>query len=77
MPRTFIERFQKIDKLIQKKATGNATELAQKIGVSRRTIIEFIAVMKQLGAPIYFDKYKNSYSYIEQGYFNISFVRGQ
>jgi predicted DNA-binding transcriptional regulator YafY len=77
MPRNFIKRFQTIDRLIQRKATGNSEQLAQKIGVSRRTIIEFIAVMKEMGAPIYFDKIKNSYCYSELGHFNISFTRGQ
>jgi predicted DNA-binding transcriptional regulator YafY len=77
MPRNFINRFQTIDRLIQRKATGTSEQLAEKIGVSRRTTIEFIAVMKEMGAPIYYDKYKKSYCYSELGYFNISFVRGQ
>lgn len=77
MPRTFINRFQTIDRLIQKKATGTSEQLAEKIGVSKRTIIEFINLMKERGAPIYFCKIKKSYCYKEDGYFNISFVRVQ
>ncbi|MBX9782760.1 MAG: HTH domain-containing protein [Chitinophagaceae bacterium] len=74
MPRTFIKRFQRIDKLIQSKTTGNASELAAKLEVSARTAKDFIAVMRELGAPIYFDKYKNSYCYKDTGSFNISFT---
>ncbi|MCA6438363.1 MAG: hypothetical protein ACRCSM_04570 [Sediminibacterium sp.] len=46
MPRTFIKRFQRIDKLIQRKQTGTALQLANKLEVSERTAKEFIAVMK-------------------------------
>jgi predicted DNA-binding transcriptional regulator YafY len=77
MPRTFIKRFQTIDRLIQRKATGTSEQLAEKLGVSKRTIIEFINVMKELGAPIYFCKIKKSYCYKEKGHFNISFIRVQ
>lgn len=77
MPRRFIERLQTIDRLIKIKGTGTPTELAQKIGVSKRTTIELISVMKQMGAPIYYDKQRNTYCYMEQGHFNISFTRVQ
>jgi predicted DNA-binding transcriptional regulator YafY len=77
MPRTFIKRFQTIDRLIQIKATGTSEQLAEKIGVSKRTIIEFINVMKETGAPIYFCRIKKSYCYKEEGHFNISFIRVQ
>lgn len=74
MPKRFIERFLKIDSLIQKKATGNAMQLGEKLEVSDRTAKEFISVMKEFGAPIYFDRIRNSYCYKEQGNFNISFI---
>ncbi len=73
MPRTFISRLKKIDQLIQSNCTGNAKQLAEKLQVSERTTKEFIAVMKEHGAPIYFCRTKNSYCYSEVGYFNISF----
>lgn len=77
MPRNFIKRFQTIDRLIQKKATGTSEELAVRIGVSRRTLVEFINVMKELGAPIYYCRIRKSYCYEEDGNFNISFVKVQ
>jgi predicted DNA-binding transcriptional regulator YafY len=77
MPRTFIKRFQTIDRLIKTKATGTSSQLGEKLGVSRRTAIEFITVMKEMGAPVYFCKIKNSYCYREDGSFNISFIRVQ
>jgi predicted DNA-binding transcriptional regulator YafY len=77
MPRTFIKSFQTIDRLIQRKATGTSEQLAEKLGVSKRTIIEFINVIKEIGAPIYFCKIKKSYCYKDDGHFNISFIRVQ
>lgn len=77
MPHNFILQFTTIDKLIQKKATGTPSQLANRIGVSRRTVIEYIKVMRSLGAPIYYSKSRNSYCYEGQGYFNISFIRVQ
>jgi predicted DNA-binding transcriptional regulator YafY len=77
MPRTFINRFKTIDRLIQKKSTGTSEQLAEKIGVSKRTVFEFINVMKETGAPIYYCRIKKTYCYKEQGYFNISFIRVQ
>jgi predicted DNA-binding transcriptional regulator YafY len=74
MPRTFIKRFQTIDRLIQRKQTGTAQQLANKLEVSERTAKEFIAIMKEFGAPIYFDRAGNSYRYKDNGSFNISFI---
>lgn len=74
MPRNFIKRIQAIDRLIQRKGTGTSEELAEKIGVSRRTVIEYINIMREAGAPIYFCKIKKSYCYKEEGSFNISFI---
>ena len=77
MPRNFIKRFQAIDRLIQKKATGTSEELAVRIGISRRTLIEFINIMKELGAPIYYCRIRKSYCYEEDGSFNVSFIKVQ
>jgi predicted DNA-binding transcriptional regulator YafY len=74
MPRRFIQRFKTIDRLIQKKETGNAIQLAKKLDVSERTAKEFIMVMRENGAPIFFDRLVNSYCYTNPGKFNISFI---
>ncbi len=73
MPKTFVARFQIIDELIQKKNTGNATRLAEKLKISERTVKEFIAVMKELGAPIYYNRKINSYCYAQKGNFSLRF----
>jgi len=40
MPQKFIDRIKRIDKLIAQKATGNAKQLAQKLGISESTLYE-------------------------------------
>jgi hypothetical protein len=77
MQEKFMVQFQTIDRLIKIKVTGTPKELAQKIGASRRTTIEIVSVMKKMGAPMYYDKHRNSNCYMDQGHFNISFTRVQ
>jgi predicted DNA-binding transcriptional regulator YafY len=76
-PKKYIEQLQTRDRLIKIKGTQTPKELAQRIGASRKTTIEIISVMKQMGAPIYYDKHRNSYCYMEQTSFNISFTKVQ
>jgi predicted DNA-binding transcriptional regulator YafY len=73
MPRKFIERLMRIDEIIASKSSGPPARLAEKLEVSESTLYEFIAVMKELGAPIQFDKFNQRYYYEEEGRFNISF----
>jgi predicted DNA-binding transcriptional regulator YafY len=61
--------------LIQKKSTGNAADLALKLDVSERTIKDFITIMKELGAPIYFNRKINSYCYSYKGGFVVHFEK--
>lgn len=75
MPKTLIQRLKTIDLLIQKKTTGNAACLALKLGVSERTAKDFIAVMKELGAPIYFNRKLSSYCYAHKGGFVVQFEK--
>ncbi len=75
MPRKFIERFKRIDQIIANKSSGTPSQLAAKLDISESTLFEFIAVMKELGAPIQYDRQHLRYYYEEDGYFNISFVR--
>jgi predicted DNA-binding transcriptional regulator YafY len=67
MPKTFIARIHLIDSLIQKRNTGNASALAEKLNISERTVKEFISVMKELGAPIYYNRKAGSYCYAQKG----------
>jgi predicted DNA-binding transcriptional regulator YafY len=77
MPRKFIERFKRIDEIISGKSSGTPAQLAARLDISESTLYEFIAVMRELGAPIQYDKIKQRYYYEEDGSFNISFTKNQ
>lgn len=68
-----LQRLQRIDHLIQTKATGTPQKLADKIGISERCVYKYLNIMKDFGAPIKFSNSRQSYYYDEDGYFKISF----
>lgn len=73
MPKKFFDRFTRIDQLIARKATGTPQELAERLEISESTLYEYFSVMKDLGAPIKYDKIKNTYYYEVNGRFKIKF----
>lgn len=76
MQKEIFHRLERIDQLIRIKATGTPTELASKLGISERSVYEYLNLMKELGAPIKFNSYRQSYYYDEEGSFTISFLPG-
>lgn len=72
--RIAIEQMRKIDELIIKRNTGTASEMAIKLDCSLTTIFTYIAIMKTMGAPIRYNKIKQTYYYEEEGHFVIGFV---
>lgn len=77
MQDTGFNRLVRIDHLIRIKGTGSPGELGQKLGLSKRTILNYIRFMKEQGAPIKFCPFRESYFYEEEGFFFVSckFVR--
>ena len=66
---TFIEKLYMLDRvhsLINRKGTGKPTELANRLKVSERTVYNIIAILRDLGAEIYFCTQRNSYCYGNQ-----------
>ena len=74
MQKEIFQRLVRIDQLIRIKATGTPVELADKLGISERSVYEYLNLMKDLGAPIKFSSYRQTYYYDEEGSFNISFL---
>ena len=66
-------RIKRIDKLIQLRATGSATQLSKKLNISRKMTYNYLNLMKELGAPIYYNKELRSFCYKEKGSFKIEF----
>lgn len=59
----YISRMRKIDRLIRMKATGRPDEFAEKLNLSRSSLMESLQEMKTLGAPITYCRYRKSYVY--------------
>ena len=58
-----IRRLDRLHQLIRLQITGNPDELAGRMQVSRRTVFRLMEVLKEIGCPIYFNRFKNSYCY--------------
>ena len=74
MQNILIERIQRIDYLIRIKGTGKASELAERLNISRAMVYHYINLMRQNGAPIKYDSYRETYYYSYEGAFTIQFM---
>ncbi len=72
--RIAIDQMIKINQLIVKKNTGKPAEMAVKLDCSLTTLFTYIAMMRKMGAPIQYNKFKQTYYYEEEGSFVIGFV---
>ncbi len=68
-----IERFRRLDQLIRLESTGSPRELAEKMNVSERKIYGCLESMKMMGAPIHYNRHRQSYVYGKKGKFQLGF----
>ena len=59
----YIDRLKRMDDLIRRKATGNAEEFAEKLGISTSQLFQDLKEMKELGAPVNYCHVSRSYLY--------------
>jgi len=71
----YIERIDRIDRLIRMKATGTPADLAYRLEVSESCVKKTIQDMRELGAPIAFCFYRNSYTYRYETKFKVEFLK--
>jgi predicted DNA-binding transcriptional regulator YafY len=64
----------RLDQFIRQKGTGCPPEFARKMGISERSLYEYLKVLKDLGAPIRFSRQDHSYYYEIDGQFHVSFL---
>ncbi|HEY4287953.1 MAG TPA: HTH domain-containing protein [Puia sp.] len=74
MQKEIFQRLNRIDHLIRIKGTGTPGQLAEKIGMSERSMYEYIRLMKEFGAPVVYSRSRKSYYYVEDGSFTIRFL---
>jgi hypothetical protein len=59
----FIDRIKRVDYFLRCQQTGTAKEFGEKLGVSRRTVFEYLDFIKTKGAEISFNKITKTYFY--------------
>lgn len=69
----YLDLLLRLDQFIRQKGTGSPPELAQKMGISERSLYEYLKVLKDLGAPIKFSRQERSYYYETGGQFHVQF----
>lgn len=75
MGRSFLNKLKRMDYLISRKATGSPTKLAERMELSETTLFEYMAIMKELGTPIRYDRFRQTYYYEDDGNFIIHFQK--
>ncbi|HLZ89629.1 MAG TPA: helix-turn-helix domain-containing protein [Puia sp.] len=75
MPHYNFSRLEYLDVLIRHKSTGAPKALARKLNISLRAVHNYINMLKDQGAPINYNKHKETYYYDEEGYFCFKFIR--
>lgn len=59
-----IERIQRMHQLINFKRTGSPQRFARKMGISQSMLYILIKEIKELGAPVVYCRYRESYEYL-------------
>ena len=70
----YINRIERMDRLIRRKSTGTPKELADKLNISERWLYIFLDELRsELDCPIRYDRRKRSYVYEIPGRIAIGF----
>jgi predicted DNA-binding transcriptional regulator YafY len=72
--KSLLHRLIRIDHLISHKSTGTPADCAQKVGISERSLYDYLKLLKEMGAPVRFSRGRRTYYYAEGGHFHISFL---
>lgn len=73
--RIAIEHFRNINDLIERRVTGTPAAMAVKVNCSPTTLFAYLAMMREMGAPIRYNRHKETYYYEEDGCFVVGFRR--
>ena len=72
--KSLLHRLIRLDHLISHKSTGTPADCAQKVGISERSLYDYLKLLKNMGAPVKFSRGRRTYYYTEGGNFHVSFV---
>ena len=68
-----IERIERMHSMIRFKRTGSPNQFAERMGISQSMLYVLIKELKELGAPIVYCRYRESYEYLYPVEFNVGF----
>jgi hypothetical protein len=71
--KSLIQRLRRLDYFIHQKGTGSPASLARKVGISERSLYDYLKLMKDMGAPITYSRDRSTYYYKQHGSFHIAF----
>jgi hypothetical protein len=71
--KSLIQRLSRLDNLITHKRTGSPADFAQKIGISERSLYDYLKLLKDMGAPVKFSRHRRTFYYVTDGNFRIGF----
>lgn len=63
---SYIERINRMYRLIRKESTGSRAELAGRMRVSERTVSNYLEELRLMGADIRFSKTRNTYYFFNR-----------
>jgi len=72
--KSLLHRLIRLDHLISHKSTGTPADCAQKVGISERSLYDYLKLLKDMGAPVKFSRGRRTYYYTEGGRFHVSFL---
>ncbi|MCF8346370.1 MAG: helix-turn-helix domain-containing protein [Bacteroidales bacterium] len=65
----------RMDSMIRLRSTGNPADFAERLSISERTLYNYLALMKDLGAPVRYSRTRESYFYQVNGRFVFEFEK--
>jgi len=74
---SFVTRLERLNYLIHIKATGNPKKLSHRLNVSERSLYEYISLLRSLGAPVQYDRTRETYFYDNGFCFSFRFRKMQ
>lgn len=73
--RASFQKLEQIDQLIRLKSAGTSNAFAQKLGISRATLFNYIGFLKELGGPIIYNRTAKTYEYEYPVMLNLGYCR--
>jgi len=69
-----IERIKRMHRMISYQSTGSPQQFARKMDISQSMLYILIKELKELGAPVVYCRYRESYEYLYPVEFQMGFV---